>query len=68
MSKHMVAEVYGGARWRHRSFCRTSEAQRRVVREHAGKIDPAAAAILAGLPAWIERRSGRNSGGEWSDC
>ena len=48
-------EKYGGVRWRHRSFCRTSEALRRVVREHAGKIDPAAAAILAGLPAWIEQ-------------
>ena len=47
-------EKYRGVRWRHRSFCRTSEALRRVVREHSGKIDPAAAAILAGLPAWIE--------------
>jgi hypothetical protein len=47
-------QKYGGVRWRHRSFCRTSEALRRVVREHAGKIDPASAAILAGLPAWIE--------------
>jgi hypothetical protein len=28
--------------------------KRPVVREQAGKIDPAAAAILAGLPAWIE--------------
>jgi hypothetical protein len=47
-------EKYGAVRWRHRSFCRTSEALRRVVRQRAGKIDPAAAAILAGLPAWIE--------------
>jgi hypothetical protein len=57
-----------GVGWSSRSFCRTSEALRGVVREHAGNIDPAAAAILAGLPAWIEefvpeRRGRPDSGG-----
>ena len=40
--------------WRGRSYCRTSEALRLCTREHAGAVDPAAAAILAALPEWIE--------------
>jgi hypothetical protein len=40
--------------WRSRSYCRTSEALRRCTREYCGEIDPAAAAILAALPEWIE--------------
>jgi hypothetical protein len=40
--------------WRGRSYCRTSEALIRCAREYAGSIDPAAAAILAALPEWIE--------------
>jgi hypothetical protein len=48
------ARNHGGMRWRSRSFCRTSEALHRVSREHAGPIDPAAAAILAALPERIE--------------
>jgi hypothetical protein len=47
-------ERHGRARWAGRSFCRTSEALRRVCRKHAGTIDPVAAAILAALPEWIE--------------
>ena len=31
-------EKYGGVRWRHRGFCRTSEALRRVVRVRARLI------------------------------
>jgi hypothetical protein len=40
--------------WRGRSYCRTSEVLRRCTREHAGAIDPAAAAVLAALPARID--------------
>lgn len=40
--------------WRGRSYCRTSEALIRATREYAGRIDPAAAAILNALPALIE--------------
>ena len=63
-------EKYGGVRWRHRSFCRTSEALRRVVREHAGKIDPAAAAIFAGLPDGSRSscRSGPDATSATSSC
>ena len=39
-----------GAAWRGRSFCRTRLALIRVCGEHAGEIQPAAAAILAALP------------------
>jgi hypothetical protein len=40
--------------WRGRSYCRTSEALCRCTREHAGPIDPTAAAVLAALPERIE--------------
>jgi hypothetical protein len=40
--------------WRGRSYCRTSAVLIRCTREHAGAIDPTAAAILAALPARIE--------------
>jgi hypothetical protein len=43
-------ERRGTARWEGRSFCRTSEALNRLSRKYAGAIDPAAAAVLAGLP------------------
>src|SRR6516165_5768467 len=36
--------------WRGRSYCRTREALIRCTREYCGAIDPAAAAVLAGLP------------------
>jgi hypothetical protein len=36
--------------WCGRSYCQTSEALIRCVREHAGEIDPAACTVLAGLP------------------
>jgi hypothetical protein len=49
------AETYPTSDWKGRSFCRTSEALRRCTREHAGSIDPAAAACLAALPEWIEK-------------
>jgi hypothetical protein len=39
--------------WRGRAYCRTSQALRRCARL-AGAIDPAAAVILAALPARIE--------------
>ena len=39
--------------WRGRSYCRTSEVLRRCTREHAGAVDPAAAAILTSLPERI---------------
>jgi hypothetical protein len=45
---------HGRARWEGRSFCRTREALIRVSREHAGAVDPAAAAILAALPDRVE--------------
>jgi hypothetical protein len=45
---------HGRARWEGRSFCRTREALIRVSREHAGAIDPVAAAILSALPARID--------------
>ena len=50
------AETYATSRWQGRSFCRTSEALRRCSREHAGAVDPAAAAILAALPERISER------------
>jgi hypothetical protein len=48
------AKTYATSRWTGRSFCRTREALLRCCREHAGTIDPAAAAILGALPARIE--------------
>jgi hypothetical protein len=53
------AETYATSRWTGRSYCRTSEALRRCCREHAGTIDPSAAAVLAGLPERIEQTIGR---------
>ena len=44
--------------WRGRSYCRTPEALIRCVREHAGTIAPAVAAILAALPERIETVAG----------
>jgi hypothetical protein len=46
----------GDGRWAGQSFCRTSEALRRVCRKHVGTIDPVAA-TLAALPEWIEERA-----------
>ena len=43
-----------GGGWSARSFCRTSEAMRRVAAEHAGAIDPEAQEALDRLPEWIE--------------
>jgi hypothetical protein len=43
-----------GNGWSARSFCRTSEALRRVAAEHAGAIDPEAQEALDRLPEWIE--------------
>jgi len=43
-----------GGGWSSRSFCRTSEALRRVAAEHAGAIDPEAQEALDRLPEWIE--------------
>ena len=40
--------------WRGQSYSRTREALIRCTRHHAGDIDPAAAAVLAALPEWIE--------------
>ena len=39
--------------WRGRSYCRTREALIRCTREYCGAIDPAAAAVLAGLPTEV---------------
>lgn len=44
------AESRATSRWQSRSFCGTREALLRCSREHAGIVDPAAAAVLAGLP------------------
>jgi hypothetical protein len=54
LQRGYLAKNHGGMRWRSRSFCRTSEALIRVSREHAGDLQPAAAAILAALPARID--------------
>jgi hypothetical protein len=43
-----------GDDWRGRSYCRTSAVLIRCTREHAGAIDPTAAATLAALPERIE--------------
>jgi hypothetical protein len=40
--------------WRARSYCQTSKALRRCTREHAGTVEPAAAAVLAALPERID--------------
>jgi len=48
-------ERRGTARSEGRSYCRTSEALKRLSRRHAGAIDPTVAAILlASLPERIE--------------
>jgi hypothetical protein len=49
-----TGERHGRARWEGRGFCRTSEALNRLSRNHAGAIDPSAAAVLASLPERIE--------------
>lgn len=54
LQRGYTARNHGDVRWRSRSFCRTSEALIRVSREHAGDLQPAAAAILAALPARID--------------
>jgi len=43
-----------GGGWSSRSFCRTSEAIRRLARQHAKPIDPEALVVLDRLPPWIE--------------
>jgi hypothetical protein len=48
------AETVARDAWRGRSYCRTSAALIRCVREYVGVIDPAAAATLAASPARIE--------------
>ena len=40
--------------WRGRSYCRTRETLIRCTRAYCGAIDPAAAAVLAGLPTRVE--------------
>ena len=52
-----AGERHGRTRWEGRSFCRTREALARVSREHAGPINPAAKAILAGLPERFPEQS-----------
>jgi hypothetical protein len=54
LQRGYLAKNHGGMRWRCRCFCRTSEALIRVSREHAGDLQPDAAAILAALPARID--------------
>jgi hypothetical protein len=49
--------------WRGRSYCQTSEALRRCTREHAGVIDPSAAAVLAALPERIDAPLTQQIGG-----
>jgi hypothetical protein len=46
-------ERHGRARWEGRSFCRTSEALKRVSRAFAGDIRPSAWSILQALPDWF---------------
>ena len=46
-----------GGGWSSRSFCRTSEAMRRLARQHAKPIDPEALVVLDRLPPWIEEVS-----------
>ena len=48
-------ETNATSRWENRSFCGTRDALLRCSREHAGAVNPAAAAILASLPERIER-------------
>jgi len=50
-------ETYATSRWRNRSYCQTSEALRRCAREHAGALDPSAAAFVAALPEQIDALS-----------
>ena len=42
--------------WRGRSYCRTREAVLRLSAQHAGRMDPVAAAALAALPDWIAKK------------
>jgi len=50
------AETYATSRWVGRTYCGTRKALLRCCREHAGLIDPPAAALLASLPERIDRR------------
>jgi hypothetical protein len=43
-----------GGGWSSRSFCRTSDAIRRLARQDAKPIDPEALVVLDRLPEWIE--------------
>jgi len=55
--QHRSGQRHGRARWEGRSYCRTQQALIRVSREHAGPVDPAAAAILAAPPERIDALS-----------
>jgi hypothetical protein len=57
------AETYPTSNWKGRSFCRTREALLRCCREHAGVIDPTAAAVLAALPERIDAPLTQQIGG-----
>jgi len=57
------AETYPTSSWKGRSFCRTREALVRCCREHAGVIDPSAAAVLAALPERIDAPLTQQIGG-----
>jgi hypothetical protein len=50
-------ERCGRARWEGRSYCRTRQALLRCSREHAGALDPSAAAFVAALPEQIDALS-----------
>ena len=41
------------SRWQSRSFCGTKDGILRCSRQHAGPVEPAAAAVLAALPERI---------------
>ena len=53
------AETYATSRWVGRTYCRTRNGLLRCCREHAGAIDPTAAAILASLPERIDNATRR---------
>jgi hypothetical protein len=61
--QHRAGQRHGTARWVGRSYCRTSEALNRLSRKHAGNLRPAAAAILAALPARIDEPAPPSSTG-----
>jgi hypothetical protein len=61
------AETYPTPNWKGRSYCRTREALLRCCREHAGAIDPTAAAVLAGLPERIDTPVSTTTEKELSD-